>query len=114
MAIRPCHFEPTFQKHSGVTCGGGQLHVTDLDEFRPVHTAVAILCGARELAPDDFRWREPPYEYETENAPSDILWGHDGLRLGVYAAASPNAIIREPAADVEAFEASVTQDLIYG
>ena len=113
VVLRPCHFEPTFQKHSGVMCGGGQLHVTDPHQFRPVHTAVAILCAARELAPDGFLWREPPYEYETEKAPIDILWGHDGLRLGVDAAASPDAIIREAAAGMEAFDASVTQDLLY-
>jgi uncharacterized protein YbbC (DUF1343 family) len=114
VVVRPCYFEPTFQKHAGVTCGGGQIHVTDPDRFRPVHTAVAILCAVREVAPDEFRWREPPYEYEADKAPIDILWGHPGLRLGVDAAAAPDAILKECAAEVEAFTASVTPDLLYG
>src|SRR5215211_453070 len=27
--FRSCAFQPTFQKHAGVTCGGVQIHVTD-------------------------------------------------------------------------------------
>jgi uncharacterized protein YbbC (DUF1343 family) len=113
VALRPCHFEPTFQKHSGTTCGGAQLHVTDPAAFQPVHTAVAILHAVRGLAPDDFRWREPPYEYETERAPIDILWGHEGLRLAVDAGVSPDAVVQECSTELEAFEASVAPDLLY-
>jgi uncharacterized protein YbbC (DUF1343 family) len=114
VTLRPCYFEPAFQKHSGVTCGGGQLHVTDPDVFRPVHTAVAILRAAQELAPDEFRWREPPFEYETVRAPIDILWGHEGLRRGIEAAVSPDEILNETASEIEAFEASIAPDLLYG
>jgi uncharacterized protein YbbC (DUF1343 family) len=113
VALRPCHFEPTFQKHSGVTCGGAQLHVTDPEGFRPVHTAVAILSAVRGLSPDDFRWREPPYEYETERAPIDILWGHEGLRQAVDAGASADAVMEKCSKEIEAFESSVAPDLLY-
>lgn len=111
--LRPCHFEPTFQKHAGLTCGGGQLHVVDADAFRPVHDAVALLCAARRCAPDDFGWRQPPYEYETEKPPIDILWGHDGLRKGIEAGANPEDILRGVPDEIEAFEKSVAPDLLY-
>ena len=55
--FRPCHFEPTFQKHAGQLCGGVQLHVVDRESFRPVETGVAVLATARALAGDAFRWR---------------------------------------------------------
>ena len=113
VSLRPCHFEPTFQKHAGVVCGGGQLHVTDAEAFRPVHTAVAILSAARRSAPQAFRWREPPYEYETEKLPIDILWGHGGLREAVDRGDRPDAILSGTRAEVEAFEASVASDLLY-
>jgi len=113
VTFRPCHFEPTFQKHAGVVCGGGQLHVTDADVFEPVRTAVAILCAAKASAPDRFEWRRPPYEYETEKAPIDILWGHDGLRLGVDAGKDPDVILGEVADELDAFEASLRSDLLY-
>jgi uncharacterized protein YbbC (DUF1343 family) len=34
--FRSCAFQPTFQKHGGVTCGGVQIHVTDRQLFEPV------------------------------------------------------------------------------
>lgn len=113
VVLRPCYFEPTFQKHAGTPCGGGQLHVTDPEAFRPVHTAVAILCATRAVAPAGFQWREPPYEYETEKPPIDILWGHAGLRVGVDESATPEEILEGAATELEAFEDSVAPDLLY-
>jgi uncharacterized protein YbbC (DUF1343 family) len=77
---RPAEFQPTFQKHAGTPCGGCQLHVTDRNLFQPVLTTVALLQTCRRLGPDQFRWREPPYEYETVKPPIDILSGSDRLR----------------------------------
>lgn len=111
--LRPCHFEPTFQKHAGRICGGAQLHVLDVGRFRPVRTAVAILAAVRALAGDELRWREPPYEYETEKPPIDILWGHDGLRRAVDAGARADAILEGTEDQVARFVASVAPYLLY-
>jgi uncharacterized protein YbbC (DUF1343 family) len=113
VTIRPCHFEPTFQKHAGTMCGGGQIHVTDARAFRPVHTAVAILAAVKEQAPDAFAWRSPPYEYETVKPPIDILWGSDALRLAIDAGASADEICEAAGADMDAFGAEVTPHLLY-
>ena len=80
--FRPCWFEPTFQKCAGITCGGVQIHVTDPSLFRSVDAAVALFRAARDMAGDAFRWRDPPYEYEPEKPPIDILWGSTELREG--------------------------------
>jgi uncharacterized protein YbbC (DUF1343 family) len=111
--IRPCHFEPTFQKHACRMCGGGQIHVTDRAAFRPVYTAVAILSAARSVAPDDFAWREPPYEYETVKRPIDILWGSDALRRGIDSGASVEEILSSAAAECEEFERTAAPHLLY-
>ena len=111
--FRPCHFEPTFQKHAGTLCGGAQLHVTDPIAFEPVRTAVEILIAARALAPHEFAWREPPYEYEESLPPIDILWGHSGLREGVQDDAATDEILEGEKADLEAFDASVERYLLY-
>jgi len=86
--FRPVYFKPTFQKYAGRTCGGAQIHVTDRNEFRPFRTAVAILKSVYELYPDHFRWRKPPYEYETKRLPIDILAGTDRLRKGIESGSS--------------------------
>jgi len=114
VAFRACHFEPTFQKHAGQLCGGAQIHVTDRSTFRPVRTAVTILHAVRQLAPDAFAWRDPPYEYEEEKMPIDILWGSDALRLHTDAAVSPAEIMQKAAADVGEFEEMVGDCMLYG
>ena len=78
--FRPVFFEPTFQKHARQTCGGCQLHVLERAAFEPVHTAVALIEEFRREAPSRFAWRDPPYEYEHDKMPIDILAGSPELR----------------------------------
>ena len=73
--FRPAHFQPTFQKWEGKMCGGVQIHVLDRDRFEPYLTGIAVLATARELYPGSFEWRNPPYEYEMEKLPIEILCG---------------------------------------
>jgi uncharacterized protein YbbC (DUF1343 family) len=113
VTVRPCHFEPTFQKHACRMCGGGQIHVTDVEAFRPVHTAVAILAAVKRIAPDDFAWREPPYEYETVKQPIDILWGGDGLRRGIDEGKSPEEVLASAASECDSFAHDVRRYLLY-
>ena len=113
VAFRPCHFEPTFQKHAGALCGGAQLHVTDPGTLEPVRTAVEIIVAARAFAPHDFAWLDPPYEYEQTLAPIDILWGGPELREGVDAGATADEILASVDAELDAFAASVGRYLLY-
>jgi uncharacterized protein YbbC (DUF1343 family) len=78
--FRPAGFEPTFQKHAKQPCGGCQIHVTDRESFKPVKTGVALIERFRRFDPVRFEWRRPPYEYEHEKMPIDILAGSDTLR----------------------------------
>jgi uncharacterized protein YbbC (DUF1343 family) len=78
--FRPAVFEPTFQKHAKLTCGGCQIHVTDRHQFRPVLTGVALIAMFHQVDPDKFSWRQPPYEYELDKMPIDILAGSTTLR----------------------------------
>ena len=81
--FRPAVFGPTFDKYAGEECGGVQVHVTDPASYRPVLCAVAVIRAAAELYPDSFAWLDPPYEYETEKLPIDIIYGGPGLREGI-------------------------------
>jgi uncharacterized protein YbbC (DUF1343 family) len=73
--FRENYFEPTFQKFVGQLCGGAQLHITDRESFRPFETGVQIIRCLRRMYGDSFQWRKPPYEYETEKLPIEILLG---------------------------------------
>lgn len=78
--FRPLEFQPTFHKHAGKICGGCFIHLTNRRSFKPFLTTIALLREAIRLYPDDFAWKSPPYEYEYEKMPFDILAGNAWLR----------------------------------
>jgi len=83
VVFRPLNFEPTFQKHAGKLCGGAQIHVTNRDRFEPFKTGTAILKAVHGLYPRKLKWNSPPYEYEKEKKPIDILAGTDRFRKDI-------------------------------
>jgi uncharacterized protein YbbC (DUF1343 family) len=68
-------FQPTFQKFAGEICGGAQLHVTDRSLFTPFRTGLEIIRTIRRMNTDFFMWKQPPYEYEYERLPIEVLLG---------------------------------------
>lgn len=72
--FREAYFQPTFHKFQGELCQGAQFHVLNRNEFLPFATAVEILKLLRREYPE-FRWKEPPYEYEYHKLPIEILIG---------------------------------------
>ncbi|HJX30720.1 MAG TPA: DUF1343 domain-containing protein [Thermodesulfobacteriota bacterium] len=78
--FRSLYFQPTFQEYQGELCGGAQIHVTDRNTFLPVLTGVAVIRTMYHMYPESFSWKQPPYEYEEEKLPIDILAGTDELR----------------------------------
>ena len=80
-AFRVHDFIPTFHKFKGENCFGLQLHVTDINSFRPVGTALEIFDAIIETsAADSLKFNLPPYEYEYKLMPFDILSGDSGMR----------------------------------
>jgi uncharacterized protein YbbC (DUF1343 family) len=111
--FRPAVFEPTFQKHARATCGGCQTHVLDRARFLPVLTGVALLSCFYKANPERFAWRQPPYEYEHEKMPIDILAGSAGLRQQIEAGVDPFAIADSWTAGVDRFALIRQQYLLY-
>jgi uncharacterized protein YbbC (DUF1343 family) len=104
--LRPCWFEPTFQKHAGRQCAGVQIHVEDAayapERFRPWRL-VALACKAlRALRPDYDLWRDFPYEYEHDRLAFDVINGSALLREWIDDAAATPADLDALAAGDEA------------
>ena len=110
--FRPVFFEPTFQKHARSTCGGCQLHVRDRAAFRPVRAAVELIEEFHGQDPAKFAWREPPYEYEHDKMPIDILYGSEALRAAL-AAGGVADLIRGWERDEESFRRQRQPFLLY-
>jgi len=92
--FRPCYFQPTFQKHAGLLCGGLQVHVTDRNAFASVLTGIAVLRAIHGLDPSGFAWKEPPYEYVHDRLPFDVIAGTAQVREQIVSQA--------PLAEIEA------------
>ena len=111
--FRPAVFEPTFQKHARTACGGCQIHVLDRRAFRPVETGVALIAAFRAAGREGFAWRNPPYEYEHDKMPIDILAGSSELREQIDSGVAAHDIARSWTLSVAAFNKTRERYLLY-
>jgi uncharacterized protein YbbC (DUF1343 family) len=111
--FRSCVFQPTFQKHGGVSCGGVQIHVTDREQFEPVITGVAMVRTAYEMYKDDFRWKDPPYEYVYDRNPFDVISGTTRTREAIEKGTSLTEIREGWQPALQQFKAVRAEYLLY-
>ncbi|MGW8162011.1 MAG: exo-beta-N-acetylmuramidase NamZ family protein [Desulfobulbales bacterium] len=83
--LRPVVFEPTSGKWNSRACNGFHFHVINPDIFRPYRTSLALLQAICTLYRDHFAYKEPPYEYEFERLPMDLILGDQFVRKAVEA-----------------------------
>ncbi|HYL99679.1 MAG TPA: DUF1343 domain-containing protein [Blastocatellia bacterium] len=111
--FRPIYFQPAFHKFAGEVCGGIQIHVTDRDSFKPVITGVAIVKVIRQLYSESFAWKQPPYEYEFERLPFDLIAGTTDLRKQIEGDLSIGEIESSWKEKVAGFASSSQSYLLY-
>ncbi len=112
--FREHHFLPTFHKWAEEVCHGFQLHVTDAEAFLPYRTGLCVLHAILSLWPDAFGWRPPPYEYEQEKLPIDILLGDGAIRERLERLEDPVEMEADWQASLQAFLQLRGQFLQYG
>jgi uncharacterized protein YbbC (DUF1343 family) len=113
VAFRPLVFTPAWDKHAGSLCGGVQIHVTDKRRFHPVRCGVAVVAFAASGYPDHFRWSDPPYEYERNLPPIDVIYGGPGLREAIDSGAGIAPLFAQWERDERAFEEERASHLLY-
>ena len=74
-----CEFVPWFDKWAGRVCRGGRLYVSDPRLFKPVRTSLLLLQLIKKEFPE-FEFRRPPYEFEWQKWPFDIIVGNKKVR----------------------------------
>lgn len=111
--FRPVVFEPTFQKHARVTCGGCQIHVLDRARFKPVLTGIAVIDEMRAADPASFAWKPPPYEYEHDKQPIDVIAGAKWFREAIDRGERAAAIAKRWEKTADDFRALRKQYLLY-
>ena len=78
--FRPVVFEPASNKWRDTPCNGFQIHVTDPLRYRPYKTTLHLLRAIMAQHRGQFEWKPPPYEYEFERLPIDLIIGDRSIR----------------------------------
>jgi uncharacterized protein YbbC (DUF1343 family) len=102
--LRPLIFEPTSNKWAGRSCKGFQLHVTDPKTFLPYRTSLALLQAVMHLYPEEFAYKKPPYEYEYDRLPMDLILGDREVRQDLEQGKNIMALEKSWQNDLAAFE----------
>jgi uncharacterized protein YbbC (DUF1343 family) len=111
--FRPLLFEPTSGKWAEKACTGFQIHVTDTEAFLPYRTSIALLQAVMRLYPDDFCYKQPPYEYEYERLPMDLILGSSKVRRQLEGGMSIQEIEQEWDEELTAFARARERYFLY-
>jgi len=106
-------FRPTFQKWQGQECRGFFLWITDRRSFKPYLTSLTLLQALSSLYPNDFKWKDPPYEYETRHWPIDMLIGDRVLRQALEQGTAPAQLESSWQEGLKGFEQLREKYLLY-
>ena len=74
---------------------------------------MALIEAFRGGGPDLFKWKDPPYEYELEKNPFDVLAGSSGLRQQIESGVPAREIARSWEAPVAEFVKIRERFLLY-
>jgi uncharacterized protein YbbC (DUF1343 family) len=103
--LREVVFEPTANKWRGRPCRGFQIHVTDPHECRPYEIGLRLLQAVIKHHKKDFKWKRPPYEYETNKLPIDLIIGDGKIRSRLENMEPLESIIESWQTDLQQFSA---------
>ena len=87
-------FRPTFHKWEGALCRGFLIHVLDPNRYQPYFTSLALLEAILKIHGGEFEWKSPPYEYEFDRQPFDLITGDPELRQRLESG-EPACVIRD-------------------
>ena len=111
--LRQAAFEPVANKWKGRLCRGFQIHVTDPHQFRPYHLTLKLVRAIMEHHRSQFQWTLPPYEYEYEHRPIDLIIGDRDIRRQIENLASLETVESSWRPALETFIESSRAFLLY-
>ena len=103
--MRPIGFEPTSGKYQRELCRGFHFHVTDRESFKPYRTSLSLLQAVIDLYGEDFSYSAPPYEYEYQKNPIDLILGDAMVRKNLEAGTAIMDLEGEWNRDLREFDA---------
>jgi len=111
--FQPYCFKPTVNKFGGEVCGGVKVNITERERFQPFLTALTLLGQIVRSYPEELAWRPPPYEYEFEKLPFDIIVGTDSIRRNLDDGFTQEQLVEHSARGIAAFAERREPYLLY-
>ncbi|WP_035275791.1 exo-beta-N-acetylmuramidase NamZ family protein [Desulfogranum japonicum] len=112
--LRPLIFEPCSGKWAGHACTGFQIHVHQPELYNSYRTSLALLQACMLLYPVDFSYKEPPYEYEFERLPMDLILGSKAVRKALEEGTPVQELESEWSQELDEFHQKRSAVLLYG
>jgi uncharacterized protein YbbC (DUF1343 family) len=103
--FRPVCFQPTSGKWRDQPCNGFHIHVTDRALFEPFAASLRALQLIIRHHPEDFAFKPPPYEYEYDRLPLDLILGDPAVREDLCAMTDIQTIRQRWEKELDAFKA---------
>ncbi|MBW2368823.1 MAG: DUF1343 domain-containing protein [Deltaproteobacteria bacterium] len=111
--FRPMGFEPTANKWRQAFCNGFQIHVVNPKTYQPYITSLHFLKAIRDCYTEQFAWKSPPYEYEYDRLPIDLILGDTAIREHIEQGESIRDLAASWEKDLKAFEQMRQQFFLY-
>jgi uncharacterized protein YbbC (DUF1343 family) len=111
--LRPVVFEPTSNKWAGQRCKGFHIHISDPCQYNAYNTSLKFLQAILFHHGKDFEWKSPPYEYEWDKLPFDLIVGDDRIRHRIERFDGINEIQKDWKEDLNNFVLNKKKYLLY-
>ena len=111
--LRPVAFQPTSGKWMDRVCYGVHLHVLDRERYTPYLVSLKTVQILIRHHPEAFKFKQPPYEYDYERQPMDLILGSKTLRKAVEQGADLDEISRSWQKDLDTFKQESKRFYLY-
>jgi uncharacterized protein YbbC (DUF1343 family) len=111
--LRAVEFEPTSNKWSQHACRGFQIHVTNPLLYSPYALSLAMYQAIFHCYPEQFAYISPPYEYEDEKLPMDLILGDRQIRFKIESSVPISDIASTWANELNAFKTRTNSIHLY-
>jgi uncharacterized protein YbbC (DUF1343 family) len=109
----PVFFKPEFSKYSGQVCQGIQVIPQNRIEFKGFQVYYEILRLIVDRYPRQFSWNPPPYEFEYQRLPIDMICGTDFIRKSLEANMPFEAIKADINSGIRDYQDQAANFLLY-
>jgi len=109
----PLFFKPEFSKHGGRVCQGLLVHAHDPLACGSFALFYEIIRQVRHRFDPQFCWQSPPYEFEWNRLPIDMICGGDLIRSAIEADRPFPDIEKAILGEIDGFREKVSPFLLY-